>query len=159
MVFGSRYAPTRCLCVLGERVGTQRSKQREPSNLSPEILENIDISDPRLIQEAQQHSLYSGVRLQVFPAVMIRYTRHRFIDSVNGSRINVDSNIYSRKINPSLANERTEVSLPVGVIEYKGEYDRISPVISDIGRLGAKKRAFSKYESVIKWVKSNHRLI
>ena len=140
------------------RVGTRRSKERRESSLSPLQLDSIEMHDPALLREAHQQQLRSGGGLVILPAVAVRYTRHRYVDTVNGSRLNVDSNIHAHRINPSLANERSKLSLPVGVLEYKGEYDQISPYLSQVGGIGAKKDAFSKYESVIKWVKSNHRL-
>jgi hypothetical protein len=152
---------TQAFWEVKNRMGTQRSKTRRISNLSGDMLDSIDINDPALIKEsyAQRNTLDGqNSRLQIFPSVMIRYTRYRFIDSVNGSRINVDSDIYARSINPSLANERSIACLPAGVVEYKGEHESLSPVLLDLGGVGARKQAFSKYESVIKWVKSNQQL-
>lgn len=140
------------------RIGTQRSKTRVASDLSPAVLNDIDLDDPILLEEAAKQQCLSGGGSQIFPSVMIRYTRHRYIDSVNASRINVDSDIYARKISRSLANERSISCLPAGVVEYKGEHDAVSPVLADLGGIGARKQAFSKYESAIKWVKSNQQL-
>lgn len=139
------------------RIGTQRSKTRNPANLLPAQLEQIKLDDPALLKEAitQQRGIPGP---QIFPSVMIRYTRHRYIDSVNGSRINIDSDIHARRISSGLANERSLSCLPVAVLEYKGEHDVISPVLADLGLIGLKKEAFSKYESAIKWVKSNQQL-
>lgn len=140
------------------RTGTQRTKTRVVSSIAPSMLNDIDMDDPLLLKEAVEQQRSSGGGQLVFPSVMIRYTRHRYIDSVNGSRINVDSDIYARKISAGLANERSISCLPAGVIEYKGEHDAISPVLADLGGVGARKQAFSKYESTIKWVKSNQQL-
>ena len=60
------------------RIGTQRKKTRIVSNLKPTLLEQIKIDDPILIKEAanQQQEVSGEI---IFPSVMIRYTRHRYI--------------------------------------------------------------------------------
>ena len=144
------------------RQGTRRRKERRESTLTPGELEKIRITDPRLQDEMQlqQKSVMNGTMNNLFPVIMVRYLRSRFVDPVNGARISVDRNIHAYQCHPHLANEALGlIPMPVGVLEYKGPFDRLPPYLSELGVLGAKKQAFSKYESLIKWVKSNYQLI
>jgi len=138
------------------RFGTQRVKSRVVSALSSAALDQIDIHDQRLIREAncQQRSLASTST--IVPSVAVRYSRKRYIDSVTGSRVNCDFDIHAHAINKSLANEHSKLKLPIGVLEYKGKFDQLPSYLQDVSYMGARKAAFSKYESAIKWVKSNH---
>lgn len=144
------------------RQGTKRKKKRLETTLTPGELERIRITDPRLHDEMQlqQKNVMNGSMNNLFPTIMVRYLRSRYVDPVNGSRISVDRNIHACQCNPHLANEATgQIPMPVGVLEYKGRLDHLPPHLSELGVLGAKKQAFSKYEGLIKWVKSNYQLI
>ncbi|MFT5607985.1 MAG: hypothetical protein ACI9PZ_001794, partial [Parvicella sp.] len=134
-----------------QRVGSQRRKSRILSNILPSELEEIDLDSPKLLHELGDTL---GIH-SMFPSVMIRYKRFRFVDPVTNSRLSVDMNIRAHKIHPQVGTEASFSVLPVAVFEYKGQYSRLNPIIKEVGLMGCRKSSFSKYESVIKWVKSN----
>lgn len=143
------------------REGTRRKKIREPSRLTPSELDRICITDTRLQDEMllQQNHIKNGAMSNLFPVIMIRYTRNRYVDPVTGARMSVDCNIHAHQCHPNLTTEALgeRLPMPVAIFEYKGVLDYLPPHLAELNVMGGKKQAFSKYESLIKWVKSNNR--
>jgi len=129
-----------------QREGGTRSKQRIVSSLTPKELHNMQLDDPRLLNmphELIEHNIFC--QWQLFPAILIEYTRMRFIDPIFGYRISIDFDIHARKFNSNMLPRALPNTLNSGVLEVKGDSTELPRTLKPLINLGLRKASFSKY--------------
>ena len=89
----------------------------------------------------------SGVWLpnDLFPVMQIVFRRRRFLESVSGARISIDSDIHAPRVNPQLLPRANPFPLAHAVVEVKGPHRQLPGVLRPLTSLGCRKESFSKY--------------
>lgn len=135
----------RCFLEVKSKIGSLRTKTRAALSMPRRIL----LENPYLPDEIAELPRRSGMDIPDLPAALlpmlfIQYERARFVDSVTGCRIALDTRIRAVSAHPHYVPARFPVGLSVGVLEVKGA-EREFP--ESLGPLGGyvTKAAFSKY--------------
>lgn len=82
----------------------------------------------------------------LYPACVISYVRHRFIEMSTGSRIALDTEIHPSHLNPALFRARTGTVPNVCILEVKGpDAGGLPPTLLPLCRFGLRRASFSKY--------------
>jgi hypothetical protein len=128
------------------RIGCRRVKTRTTTAFPPEQLEGFSLDDARLL-EIPLVMRQSGIRASadLLPSLLIRYTRHRYIEPVTGARVSIDVDITTPRINRYILPRGTPSALSNAVIEVKGERDSLPFVLKPLIKQGIRKASFSKY--------------
>jgi hypothetical protein len=128
------------------RVGSLREKARVRTPLSPGWLDTVDMEDPALTGIVEQaRPLGFSLPGPLLPALMLRYQRYRFIESVSGTRVSLDVDIESPRSRRGLFRIGAPTSIPVAIMEVKGRLDDLPRALRPLAHLGARRAAFSKY--------------
>jgi hypothetical protein len=138
------------------KIGTTRSKSRIPVELSPtDVVEGHESYETfaklaRLVVE-----MGSPPERPIFPMIVIRYLRDRFVDAASGARIAFDREIAYSSVNKVFHSDPGPRRLDVAVLEVKSSDGRLPPSLRAlISRLNARD-SFSKYEECWK-LSSSH---
>jgi hypothetical protein len=132
-----------CHLELKNKIGSTRQKSRWPIECNGSQVEKM-VSDGtigNLIEQQllkQSHHL-SGLNLK--PLVLVRYTRHRFIEAFSGTRVALDTDIHAWQP----GTESRVVHLDRSVIEAKGTSDVLPQSLQPLSCINIRKDAFSKY--------------
>ena len=130
------------------RIGSRRRKVRLETRYSGSWLNRVALhAQPlrRIPQELRPAGV--PVSSQLRPVLLIRYTRHRFMDPVAGVRISLDANISTPAVNRELLPPAIPLPLHFAVVEVKGRARRLPPVLRNLAGLGGRKTSFSKYRA------------
>jgi hypothetical protein len=131
-----------------KRFGSQRLKPRTPFKFSPELLDTLPLEDSRLLNVEQTLAEMGFISPQpIFPTILIQYKRQRFVDPVYQTRISVDSDIRSPRVNRLLLPSGGASTLQLAVVEIKGKESFLQQNLSPLITLGLRKASFSKYLS------------
>ncbi|MCZ6546135.1 MAG: VTC domain-containing protein [Chloroflexi bacterium] len=127
--------------------GTLRNKRRKRVDVSARLLVEGEESLGEL-QDFVRHAYELGcpVRGPLFPMIVIRYTRMRFIEPRSGARLSLDSDIRFSCVNQQFYPPVPALTLPGGVLEVKSRTGKLPEGLSVIRNLIRKKDSFSKYE-------------
>ena len=139
----------RCFLEVKSKIGSLRTKTRAALSMPRRLLlENPFLQDE--IVELPRRSGMDNLDLPaaLLPMLFIQYQRARFVDSVTGCRIALDTRIRAVSAHPHYVPARFPVSLSVGVLEVKGA-EREFP--ESLGPLGGyvTKAAFSKIRHML----------
>jgi hypothetical protein len=141
---------------LKNKIGAGRQKMRLEAPYSSEWFSKASLDDPKFL-DIPIFLKSQGALLEypVYPVFLVRYERYRFIDLYSGTRVCVDYNISTPKVNkhflstlPSLGHvsQNPLVSqLRTAVIEVKGVVDHLPTTLGHLVSMGCKKSSFSKY--------------
>lgn len=129
------------------RLGPLRRKARVPAGRPPGWLDAAPLEEPDL--RALPARLPAEERVpaaRLFPYLVVRYLRRRFVEPLSGSRVSLDTRIAVERVNRRFLGNPHPVALAASVVEVKnltGELPaRLRPLVS----LGARRASFSKYE-------------
>ncbi len=89
----------------------------------------------------------SSRRGPVFPMIVIRYRRARYLDPEAGSRISLDFDLRVTAVNRTFFPFRPILRLGRGVLEVKSESGRLPRAMWPMRSRVARRDAFSKYEA------------
>ena len=135
----------RCFLEVKSKIGSLRTKGRVPVTMPRRHL----VENPFLQDDIVELPRHSGMDIPdlpsaLLPMLLIQYERARFVDSVTGCRIALDTRIKAVAAHPHYVPARFPIGLPVGVLEVKGA-ERDFP--ESLGPLSGyvTKAAFSKY--------------
>ena len=130
------------------RIGCRRIKSRVATELSPERLDSISLEDAALQSVPEwlrRNGIPTGANL--FPSLLVRYTRHRYVEPVTGARVSIDSGISTPRINRRMLPRGTGngASLSHAVIEVKSPLDALPRSLRPLTVYGIRRASFSKY--------------
>jgi hypothetical protein len=83
------------------------------------------------------------------PLILISYRRLRFIERMTGSRVSLDWDIRSTRIDPKDGRREGSIRMEGGVIEVKGQSSEIPTTLQSIRELGTDWSRYSKYASCV----------
>lgn len=130
------------------RIGCRRIKSRVTTDLDPERLERIALDDAALL-DIPHWMRSNGIqaRANLFPSLLIRYTRHRYLEPATGARISIDAGISTPRINHQMLPRGTNTgsALSHAVIEVKSARDSLPRSLRPLVIYGIRKASFSKY--------------
>lgn len=131
-----------------KKIGTQRFKDRVDL-LIPKSAVRESQEDYALLQQlsmATTLDIYDTKKYPIFPMIIVRYNRARFLDAASGSRISLDSNIRFSSVNsqffPDLGGRRSNtcvLEIKNGTGDFPASLGRLRPILSP-------REAYSKYE-------------
>jgi hypothetical protein len=144
------YQPTRgattAFLEVKSRVGTLRHKVRVETPVSADVAAALPLDHPALLEVLDlARPLGVSIPPRLYPAVLLRYERHRFVERVSGSRVSVDADIEAVRGNPRLVGNAFNYRIPHAVVEIKGGGDDLPRALMPLVRLGARRASFSKY--------------
>ena len=133
------------------RIGTRRYKVREPVEVRGSWLarQRLTRSELRAIPLALQSSDLS-LRQPLFPLIVVRYRRLRYVEPFSGVRVSLDTAIAPGAVNPLFAAPRAARRLSLAVLEVKGKSRRLPPSLRWLTGLGCRQASFSKYNACSK---------
>lgn len=131
---------------LKQKIGSQRQKQRIEVSQDVDWLEHAPLNAAALLN-LPAHLTSRGFALPapMLPTMLIAYRRLRFLDWRTGTRINLDSEIRTRRSNPQMIQAGRPIAVATPVIEFKGSHDRLPAGFEPLLRFGARRASFSKY--------------
>jgi hypothetical protein len=130
------------------RFGALRDKLRIETSVASETLEYRRLEENGELLQNLLHPLRAaGARLPaaLFPMMTICFLRNRFVDPASGARVSVDEQITVASANRRFFKGDRPVPLPLAVVEVKGQGSRLSPSLSEILAVGARRDSVSKY--------------
>jgi hypothetical protein len=134
---------------LKRRVGSRRDKRRALTGLDGARLSRGGIAGlgrPAVAPLACR--LGEPLAGTLAPVVHLRYRRDRFV-LADGVRINLDSGLEALGAATGLARRLLPAAVPSAVIEVKGAGRALPELLAALGRLGCRRRAFSKYAAAL----------
>lgn len=128
------------------KTGTHRQKLRIPTRFSATDLSAMELHDRALLSiPSQLVAVGAGILPVLFPTLLVRYTRRRFIERSTGTRIALDHGIECPKVNKYMLADPFQRRLPWSVLEIKGIHGTFPVMLQSILKLGFRRDAFSKY--------------
>ncbi len=128
------------------RLGTLRRKSRVPLPHSTEWLDAASLDDPALPGlPAHFPSAERIPRAGLFPYLIVRYLRRRFVEPLTGSRVSLDTAISLDRVNRRFLGYVHPVALGATVVEVKNHDGELPASLRCLLRLGARRASFSKY--------------
>lgn len=130
------------------RIGSRRNKFRRSLEVRASWLAKQRLTRREL--RALPLALPGGnlsLQQPLFPLIVVRYRRLRYVEPYSGVRISLDMAIGPGAVNPLFAARRSERKLPVAVLEVKGKSRRLPANLRWIRGLGCRRASFSKYNA------------
>ncbi len=129
------------------KIGGQRDKHRIKVDLGHECLTGSSLDHQELGQVPLWLStMGEALPRPLYPALEIRYRRDRFVEVGSNSRVCMDYEIRTPRINPRiLPNGLLRDSLPMSVLELKGRETDLPVALQKAISFGCRKSSFSKY--------------
>ena len=128
------------------RLGTLRHKSRVPVDQPPAWLDAVALHDPTL---PGLPALLPGEervpRTGLFPYLVVRYLRRRFVEPLTGSRVALDTAISVDRVNRRFLGYVRPLALDATVVEVKNSSGELPASLRCLLRLGARRESFSKY--------------
>jgi len=139
------------------KLGSCRRKLRLETDLAATTIARLPLDGPELATIpqllAQEGSGFRGVLPgPLLPAFEIEYHRRRFVEPRSGARLSIDSSIRVSRVNARRMPPSREIAFPRAVLEVKGEFQELPPILRDLNPLGCRKEAFSKYGACFEWL-------
>lgn len=131
-----------------QRLGSLRRKSRVPLDRSPEWLDAAPLHDPELpglpaLFPAEERVPRTGL----FPYLIVRYLRRRFVEPLTGSRVALDTAISVDRVNRRFLGYVHPLPLAATVVEVKNRTGELPANLRSLLRLGARRASFSKYQA------------
>ena len=128
------------------RLGLRRQKTRLPTDLPASRLVDMSLSHPDLRNAIRVLPADSGlVPGRLWPCLVVRYRRHRFVEPLTGSRISLDVEIHTGRVSHRLAAAPRPQPLQLAVLEVKNLDGQLPANLRAIEQLGCRSASFSKY--------------
>ncbi|MBE0582754.1 MAG: VTC domain-containing protein [Desulfofustis sp.] len=136
-----------CFLELKQKTGSARYKRRIMLDLGicrlPEAVfdSGVLLRIRNMIASLQPElSVYN-----LYPQVLVSYTRHRFRDSATNTRIALDTGIRAKSSRARFGRHAGEVCLDTSVLEVKGSCQELPLSLRAVIGMQVKKDSFSKY--------------
>jgi len=135
------------------RTGTRRAKARVVVPYAADSVAGWDLGDPRL-QALPCLLRERGIALRGRwePMLLLRYRRDRFIEPVSRTRVSLDADIAAVAVNRRVISTLDLSPIGPGILEVKGDADRLPAALSPLLGFGARKRAVSKFLAIYQHV-------
>ncbi len=141
-----RDGPQQSFAEVKYRVGSKRMKYRLPTQLTAEFLDATSLTVPDLYVVPELLARCgAAIPALLYPAFVVRYRRHRYVEKVTNARVSIDFDIGAPKTNPRMIANPRPCYLPQAVFEVKGSSRALPESIGSVLRLGFRSAAFSKY--------------
>lgn len=129
------------------RIGSSRQKWRKPLALDREWLATASLADQgfRDVLTEADEVLADAFPLPPVPAVVLSYTRYRFVCPETLARVCLDTGIGTERINNGALPAHGRAQLPEIVMEIKNKRRDIPRWFEQPYRWGFRQRSFSKY--------------
>jgi hypothetical protein len=128
------------------RLGTLRRKSRVPLAQPPEWLDGAELHHPALPRLPALFPSEERVpKTGLFPYLIVRYLRRRFVEPLSGSRVALDTAISVERVNRRFLGYVHPVPLDATVVEVKNRSGELPASLRSLLRLGARRASFSKY--------------
>jgi len=133
------------------RVVNAREKQRALFAVERGLLEEADLSDPRLQSALYDNAFAAGLRIpgDLVPTVSIRYRRRRYVCPHTGSRVCFDTDLRTGRINGDVIPEIGPITSSLVVCEVKSAIHNEWEWAGSLFRAGLKLSSFSKYGEMV----------
>ena len=138
---------TKIYVELKSRVGFETIKRRRQIEAPIISLDTYDIMNTIRQLDIQELLLGSGFNFlgPLYPTILIRYNRRRFVSLDYSASISFDSNISSWVLNPKFSTLKGWVELKTSVLELKGSNMELPLGLKNLHNLGTYWTSFSKY--------------
>ncbi len=130
-----------------KKIGSARKKVRFKLDFNSDWVLSRPLHDPcflhinKLISTQGEH-----FKQPLYPVFQINYRRSRYIDSLSGARLSIDSDIHVARINGQMINSMNKTPLKEAVFEHKSGSHNLPDWLSQVNTIGnCKKGSFSKY--------------
>ncbi len=129
------------------RIGSARDKDRMAFAARRSLLETADLHDPSIQSLLYENAAAARINVpaELVPTVSIRYHRHRFVCPHSGSRICLDTNLHTGRINGDVLQDSGQITTDAVVCEIKSPTHIEWEWTGCLFRAGFKLRSFSKY--------------
>ncbi len=131
------------------KYGSQRSKARRSLEMDLRTIKSHDLSSP-YHQVWKSFFFESGTNINLEPYLQVSYIRKRFVESLNGVRISLDTNIRVERSNQLYLPPPIQSELPVGVLEIKGNSAEVPRSLGYLTKTLARKTSFSKFDGALR---------
>lgn len=136
-----------CWLELKSKIGGTRQKQRFPLMLPATVLAKKDLTAPALTTIPHTLSTFGhSFDGAIVPMLVVQYERRRFVESSQGSRIAMDTDICCPAVNRHFVPAFPPAYLDMCVLEIKGSEQEAPDWLQPI-RDYIRRDAFSKYAS------------
>jgi hypothetical protein len=126
-----------------KRIGGFRDKARVETAHKDAWLDTVSLDDPALLRVLELAApLGVPLPMPLMPVLLLRYSRHRFLEPVSRTRVSLDLDIAAVHGRRGAFHGGT---IPAAVLEIKGEVDDLPPALRPLVHLGARRTSFSKY--------------
>lgn len=128
------------------RLGPLRRKARVALDLEPEWLDAATLEEPRLpalpaLLPSEERVPRSGL----FPYLVVRYLRRRYVEPLSRSRVSLDTAIALDRVNRRFLGYVHPLALAASVVEVKNTSGELPAALRCLLRLGARRASYSKY--------------
>jgi hypothetical protein len=128
------------------RIGALRDKVRVETPLQAAALDDMSLENPALVSVlGLVSSLGLPVPMPLMPALLLRYTRHRFVEPVSGTRVSLDMHITAVRGRRGLFGGGAGATMAAAVLEIKGQAGELPRALRPVAHLGTRQASFSKY--------------
>jgi hypothetical protein len=131
-----------------QKVGAIRKKIRIKTDIPGRWLSQVDLHNEKLLQ-IPSYLRMKGVNIpmHIHPVFQISYKRWRFVELMTGTRLCVDCDISTPRVNELLVPNPSPFYLRQGVFELKGSIKVLPDVLHQLTDMGCRKESFSKYSN------------
>jgi len=132
------------------KIGNRRLKESLPLDLAPSRLDDCSLGSSELIEYRRYFdTMNSPPETALFPVVLVRYRRKRYLEQSSGLRVCIDYDINAASLNVLIINNPRSLQLCSAVVELKGARDDLPPALQPLLLMGCRKTEFSKYASCL----------
>jgi hypothetical protein len=141
-----RVAPGGAVVERKQRLGTLRRKTRTPVPHPPGWLDETPLEDPELLGlPALLPADGREPSGSLFPVLIVRYLRRRFVEPLTGSRISLDTAISLHRLNRRLLGYLHPAPVGPTIVEVKNREGELPARLHCLQQLGGRLDSFSKY--------------
>ncbi|MGH9373453.1 MAG: VTC domain-containing protein [Vicinamibacterales bacterium] len=138
---------------LKSRVGSLRTKARVETPLQAAWLDRTSLEASELLDVlGLLRPLGGPLPTPLLPAVLVRYSRYRFVEPVSGTRVSLDTDIEASRSRRGLFHGGASTKVPGAVLEVKGAVTDLPRALRPLAHLDAKRGPFSKYAAAARQV-------
>jgi len=145
---GNVHASGYAFAEIKYKIGSRRTKIRVKTETSGAWLNTAYLEDAslqRLPDALRRKGVWLGENLH--PVFEIRYKRRRYLDRYSGSRICVDYDISTPRVNGYMLPKINTFLLANAVFEIKGPIQELPVSLKPLILMGCRKSSFSKYQA------------
>jgi len=131
-----------------QKVGAIRKKIRIKTDIPGRWLSQVDLHNEKLLKiPSYLRTKGVNIPMHIHPVFQISYKRWRFVELMTGTRLCVDCDISTPRVNELVFPYPTPFYLKQGVFELKGSIKVLPYVLHQLTDMGCRKNSFSKYSN------------